>query len=88
MKNLDHFSKRIITVAVAFGILFSSLALFLFALSTVSKSFAGSTKSDVLPTGLTVEGYQIIGVATSGTTVYAVGFDKNKGEGYRIKTFR
>ena len=63
MKTLDLFSKRILTIAISLGIVFSSVSLFLFSLTAVSRSFAKPLVPDVSQnTNIKIGDYTIIGV--------------------------
>ncbi len=95
MKNLDTFCKRVLISSISIGIVFISLSLFLFSLTTVSKSFADSPKKMAIfkPKEMTDdEGYQIIGYTPSvgGLDGYhwAVGYNRNLPQGQRIAFFK
>jgi len=65
------------------------MSLFVFSLHTISKSYANSSTKEFSNPSLNIEdeeGYVIIGVGKdSHAQDYAVGYNKNKSEGMRLK---
>ena len=87
MKNLDLLSKRILSVAIALGIVLCSISMLFFSLGIVSKSYAIVPKRNtVAETPIIIDNYQIFGFDPR--TNSAVGFNKSAFEGSRIKEFK
>ncbi|PAW94614.1 hypothetical protein CKK33_14390 [Mucilaginibacter sp. MD40] len=76
MKNLDVFSKRIMSLSIALGIVLSTASLFVFSLSTISKSYAQPQGQHPVQPTPTYKGYAIVGVYPANGNVYLVGVNE------------